>query len=248
MGFLSFSFFDLLDILLVSILLSHLYKLIKGSSAYYIFMGIFLIYVVWFVVKVLNMELISSILGQILGVGVIALIVVFQQEIRRFLLFIGNKYFIKTIAFVSKDFSVDEIVTACQNMSEIYTGALIVVGRSADLSLINETGDKIDAVISDRLIENIFFKNSPLHDGAVTVINNKIAYARCVLPSTENLKVPAYFGMRHRAAIGITEQCDAVAIVVSEQSGKISFVEDGKVQRGITSIKLKELLIKCMSN
>lgn len=247
MGFLSFSFFDLLDILLVTILLSQLYRLIKGSSAYFIFMGIFTIYLVWVVVKIFNMDLISSIIGQILGVGVIALIIVFQQEIRRFLLFIGNKYFTKSFAFTSNSVNViciEEIVLACESMSESSTGALIVLEQTADLTFVCETGDQIDAVISRRLIENIFYKNSPLHDGAMVIKNNRIGYARCVLPTTDNPKIPAYYGMRHRAAIGVSEVCDAVVIVVSEQSGKISFIQGGSIVRGVSSLRLKELLMK----
>lgn len=247
MGFLSFSFFDLLDIIMVSIILSQLYKLVKGSSAYYIFMGIFTIYFMWLLADILNMNLISSILGQILGVGVVALIVVFQQEIRRFLLYLGNKYFSKGMSFTSGNVDnncIDEIVLACVNMSENLTGALIVIQKTADLTFVNETGDMIDAKATQRLIENIFFKNSPLHDGAMVISNNRIAYARCVLPTTENINVPAYYGMRHRAAIGVSEICDAIVVVVSEQSGKISFIQSGKIDRGISGIKLKELLIK----
>ena len=245
MGFLSFSVFDFLDIIIVSLLLSQLYKLVRGSSAYYIFMGIFLIYLLWIVVDAFSMELMSSIIGQVLGVGVIALIVVFQQEIRRFLLLIGNKYFSKSVAFVAHNEAnsyIDEIVWACKNMSESLTGALIVIERSADLTFVNESGDKIDSEVSQRLIENVFFKNSPLHDGAMVINNARIAYARCVLPTSDNISIPAYYGMRHRAAIGLTEVCDAVVVVVSEQSGKISFVKNGIIDRGITTPKLKELL------
>ncbi len=245
MGFLSFSLFDFLDIIIVSLLLSQLYKLVRGSSAYYIFMGIFLIYLLWIVVVAFNMELMSSIIGQVLGVGVIALIVVFQQEIRRFLLLIGNKYFSKSVAFVSQNEGssyIDEIVWACKNMSESLTGALIVIEQSADLTFVNESGDKIDSEVSQRLIENVFFKNSPLHDGAMIISNSRIAYARCVLPTSDNNSIPAYYGMRHRAAIGLTEVCDAIVVVVSEQSGRISFVRNGNIDRGITTLRLKELL------
>ncbi len=227
--------------------MAQFYKLLKGSSAYYIIMGIFVIYLVWLGTKILNMELISSILGQILGVGVIALVVVFQQEIRRFLLYLGNKYFVKGVAFASNNSNIsylDELVSACSSMSDTLTGALIVIEQGTDLSFVHETGDEINANVNQRLIENIFFKNSPLHDGAMIIHNNRISHARCVLPTTENKTVPAYYGMRHRAALGVSEASDAIIVVVSEQTGKISFVMGGKIERGISSIQLRELLIK----
>lgn len=251
MGFITLDLLDIIDILLVSWIMYQLYKLVRGSSAYFIFMGIFAIYIIWVIVRVLDMGLISSILGQVLGVGVIALIVVFQQEIRRFLLFIGNKYFAKRMNFTKSTNSVvviEELVSACENMSESLTGALIVISRSTDLGFVEDTGDKIDAVVNRRLIENIFFKNSPLHDGAIIINNNRISSVRCVLPGTENQLVPAYFGMRHRAAIGMTENSDAIVVVVSEQSGKISFVVGGRIERGISLIKLKEHLMKNLTN
>lgn len=247
MDFISINLLDIIDILLVSWIMAQFYRLIRGSSAYFIFMGIFLLYITWIVVKILNMELLSSILGQLLGVGVLALIIVFQQEIRRFLLYLGNRYFSKRMGFAKSTGDsriIEELVAACQNMSDTNTGALIVLEQDSDLKFVTETGDTIDAIVSQRLLENIFYKNSPLHDGAVVISQNRIAAARCVLPTTENKSVPAYFGMRHRAAIGLTENSDAVVVVVSEQSGKISFCRNGKIDRGVAPLKLKELLIK----
>ncbi len=191
------------------------------------------------------MELISTILGQVLGVGVIALLIVFQQEVRRFLLYIGNRYFTRGFSLTSSfttQIDFEAILGACESMSSTLTGALIVFERKSNLDFVKETGDKIDSVINQQLLETIFFKNSPLHDGAIVVSNNRISHARCVLPTTENSKIPAYYGMRHRAAIGVSESSDAVVVVVSEQSGRMSFVVGGKIHRGVTIERLKELM------
>lgn len=247
MNFLNIGFFDILDILLIAFLISRFYKIIKGTSAFYIVLSITSIYVIWALAKLLNMTLLSTILGQVLGVGLIALIVVFQQEVRRFLVHIGNKYlsknFSKKLSTFDDNKYIDEIVSACQSMSESYTGALIVLAKSNDLNYIIETGDAIESDIHRLMIESIFYKNAPLHDGAMIIMNNKIKAVRCVLPSTEMLGVPAYYGMRHKAAIGLSEKSDATVVVVSEQTGKISYVTGGKIHRGITPIQLKEFLM-----
>lgn len=247
MNFLSFNLLDILDILLVTLILVYLYRAIRGSSAYYIFAGIFSIYILWIVVRFLKMELMTMLLGQVLGVGVIALIIVFQQEIRRFLLFLGNKYikrFNKMKFIESSTHTVDEVLNACQSMSEGMTGALIVITKSDSLASVVNTGDRINADVSGRLLETIFFKNSPLHDGAVIITDDKLIAARCLLPTTEDSNIPAYYGTRHRAAIGISESSDAIVIVVSEQTGKISFVEGGTIERGLTILQLKDKLMK----
>ena len=247
MNFLNIGFFDILDILIIAFLMTRFYKVIRGTSAFYIALSIASIYMIWWFSQLLNMTLLSSILGQVVGVGLIALIVVFQQEVRRFLVHLGNKYLLKNLSHkltsVSDLSYIDEIVNACQSMSESYTGALIVLGKSGSLSYVMETGDTIQADIHRLMIESIFYKNSPLHDGAMVILNNKITAVRCVLPSTEMLGVPAYYGMRHKAAIGLTEKSDATVVVVSEQTGKISYVIGGKIHRGITPIQLKELLM-----
>jgi len=253
LAFISVRILDVIDILLVAMLLYQIYMLIRGTVAINIFMGIFILYVIWLVVRTLNMELLSSILGQIIGVGVIAIIIVFQQEIRRFLLLIGTRYFsnkhfsIENLFFPrTKSFeipvNIDAIVKACRNMSESKTGALIAITRKSDLQLYADSGDIINAETSSRLLENIFFKNSPLHDGAVIIKNDKIKAARCVLPITERLNLPASFGLRHKASLGLSESTDALVIVVSEETGKISFVEDGNIKLGISSIELKQQL------
>ncbi|MEG1793783.1 MAG: diadenylate cyclase CdaA [Rikenellaceae bacterium] len=247
MNFLSLNFLDILDVLIVTLILVYLYKAIRGSSAYYIFAGIFFIYILWIVVRFLKMELMTMLLGQVLGVGVIALIIVFQQEVRRFLLFLGNKYikrFNKMKFIESSTHTVDEILNSCQSMSEGMTGALIVITKTDSLSSIVNTGDTINADVSGRLLETIFFKNSPLHDGAVIITDDKIIAARCLLPTTDDNNVPAYYGTRHRAAIGVSENSDALVVVVSEQTGKISFVENGIIERGLTILQLKDKLMK----
>jgi len=229
--------------------------LIRGTVAINIFLGIFILYLFWLIVKALNMELLGSILGQIIGVGVIALIIVFQQEIRRFLLLIGTRYFSKNqftlerLLFlkgkkVDSPVNIEGIIRACRNMAENKVGALIVITQNSNLQLYAETGDIINAETSSRLIENIFFRNSPLHDGAMIIKNNLIYAVRCILPLTEKTDIPAFYGLRHRAALGISEITDALVIVVSEETGKISFVKEGEIQEDINLQKLRDFLEK----
>lgn len=240
-GFIKIELIDLIDILLVAFLIYQAYKLIRGTAAMNIFTGILVFYFVWLVVKALEMELLSAILGQVMGVGVLALIILFQQEIRRFFMRVGSRYmesrrFFKIRSFLfSSDYNpvgaedLNEIIEACRRLSSSMTGALIVLARSSPLEPIVETGDKLDAKISRRLIENIFFKNAPMHDGAMIIYSDKIIAARCTLPISENSAVAAKYGMRHRAAVGVTELYDADVIVVSEESGTISFVSGGNL-------------------
>lgn len=233
---------DIVDILLVGLLVFYVYKLIRGTAAISIFLGIIMLYIIWAIVKALNMSLLSEIMGQVLGVGVIAIIVLFQQEIRKFLLSLGSTYIVNNekLEFLSKIFgnrgmgmqiqALDEITEACRKMSETKTGALIVLARTSSMDFVIETGDIIDAKISRRLIENLFFKNSPLHDGAMVIANDRVVAARCTLPISKNPNIPANYGMRHRAATGLSEETDACVIVVSEETGNISFVMDGHIR------------------
>lgn len=233
---------DIVDILLVGLLVFYVYKLIRGTAAISIFLGIIILYIIWAVVKALNMSLLSEIMGQVLGVGVIAIIVLFQQEIRKFLLSLGSTYIVNNekLEFISRIFgnrgigmqmhALDEITEACRKMSETRTGALIVLARTSSMDFVIETGDIIDAKISRRLIENLFFKNSPLHDGAMVIANDRVVAARCTLPISKNPNIPANYGMRHRAATGLSEETDACVIVVSEETGNISFVMDGHIR------------------
>lgn len=251
--FITIRILDIIDIFLVALLLYQLYMLIRGTIAINIFSGIVFLYILWIVVRALKMELLGSILGQVIGVGVLALIIVFQQEIRKFLLFIGSRYLrqqrftLDNLLFPKKadpaqKVAINAIVNACRNMAETKTGALIVIARKSELQLYAETGDIINAETSSRLLENIFFKNSPLHDGAAIIVEDKINAVRCVLPITENLNLPPNYGMRHKAAIGITEITDALAIVVSEENGKISLAENGTLHYNIGWLKLEPML------
>jgi len=256
-GFLSVRLLDILDILIVAFLLYKVYELLKGGVAINIFIGLISIYLLWFLcVRVLEMQLLGSILGQFIGVGVIALIIVFQQEVRRFLILLGTNNFLSNTSFSRSilnwnfqsarptQIDIRSIVKACSNMSNTKTGAIIVIQRNTDLKFYSSTGDQMDAEISKRLIESIFFKNSPMHDGAIIIQNNKVKAARCVLPVTDNPDIPAQYGMRHRAAIGISEQSDAVAIIVSEETGSISFALGGELKSSLTPDELEEILLK----
>ncbi len=245
---------DIIDILLVAIILFQLYRLIRGTAAFSIFIGIFIIYLFWLVVKALNMELITALLGQIVGVGVIALIIVFQQEVRRFLLVIGNRYITSSRFSLGRFFSsvrngqgspreAEEIVRACEKMASNKTGALIVIGRKSSLDVFSEGGEVIKARVSAELLETIFFKNTPLHDGAVLIEGGMILAARCPLPITDQVSLPPRFGMRHRAAIGMSEHTDAIIIVVSEESGFISVVVTSEIRENITPNELRNILL-----
>lgn len=249
------SVIDVIDIVLVAIILYQLYKLIRGTAALSIFIGIFLIYMFWLVVKALNMELISALFGQVIGVGVIALIIVFQQEVRRFLLVIGNRYINRSRFPFPRLFSsveetkgspreAEEIVRAVESMASKKTGALIVIARKSSLDIYSEGGEILDAVISSGLLETIFFKNSPLHDGAVLIEDGKIFAARVPLPVTDSVSLPARFGMRHRAAIGISEHTDALVVVVSEETGNITVVDSGEAREKLTPNELRTILQK----
>jgi uncharacterized protein (TIGR00159 family) len=256
-GFLSVRLLDIIDILIVAFLLYKIYQLLKGGAAMNIFIGIVSIYILWWLfVKILNMQLLGAILGQFMSVGVLALIIVFQQEVRRFLLFIGTNSFTGKDSITRRllpwnwqvkpqnNFSIIPIVKACSGMSKSKTGAIIVIARSTDLNFYESTGDIMDAEVSKRLLESIFFKNSPLHDGAVIIQNDKIKAARCVLPVTENTELPAQYGMRHRAALGITEQSDAISIIVSEETGAIALAIDGKLTFNLSPEELERALQK----
>ena len=253
-GFLQLSFADFLDIFLLALIIFTVFRWIRGSSAMSIFVAIISLYLIRVLVSAFNMRLMTAIMETVLDVGMIALIVIFQPEIRKFLIQLGNRYMNSTkgnaIAdklfgihrkSIGKD-SVNEIAEACRRMSEDKTGALIVIAHKAGLNEVISTGDRIDAEIHHRLILNLFFKNSPLHDGALIIADDRIVAARCTLPITEKTNIPANYGMRHKAAIGITEVTDADAIVVSEETGNISFVRGGNVTRIENINELKHLL------
>jgi uncharacterized protein (TIGR00159 family) len=232
---------DIFDIVLVAFLLYEMFKLLKKTGAVSVFYGIMTFVIVWFLVSyVFKMELLGGILDRVVSVGAFALIVLFQDEIRQFFSNIGTRREVVILRFLRKifgnqktekeeiDYGLVQIVRACQNMARTKTGALIVIARRNDLSNYAQTGEIINATISSRLVENIFFKNSPLHDGAMLIFNKQIRAAACILPISQNKNIPKNFGLRHRSALGITEYTDAIAIVVSEESGKISWAANGQ--------------------
>jgi uncharacterized protein (TIGR00159 family) len=253
--FITLRVLDVIDILLVAFLLFQMYRIIKGTVAFSIFIGFFLIYVAWLVIKAMNMELLGTLMGQFIGVGVLALIVVFQQEIRRFLLLIGTNYQLSRSFGLEKLFNsekikpatnlqIKEIIRACDNLARSKTGALIVIPRNSELKEIIRSGEKLNARISSALLETIFFKNTPLHDGAVVILGNRIAAARCILPLTELHDLDPNHGLRHRAAVGVSEMTDALAIVVSEEKGTISLAINGELIHKISLVQLTTELEK----
>ena len=253
-GFLQLSIADILDILLLGLTIFFLFRWIRGSSAMSIFVAIVSLYVIRVLVSAFNMRLMTAMMDMVLDVGVLALIVIFQPEIRKFLIRLGNRYMNSsrgraiinrilgkdTQTAISNNEAINDLTEACRRMSEEKTGALIVIAHKNPLEDIISTGDRIDAAIHRRLIMNLFFKNSPLHDGALVITGNRITAVRCTLPITENKNIPANYGMRHKAAIGITEESDADVVVVSEETGKISFVKAGQVTpiQNINELKL----------
>ncbi len=235
---LNFRFIDYLDVVLVALLLYYLYKLVKGTVAINIFIGIIIIYSAWRLTVFLNMELLSNIFGGFMKVGIIALIVVFQPEIRKFLLMVGStnfsrrRKFLEQLKFLRSETTnvtdIDAIISACSKMSMSKTGALIVFERNNNLDFLAESGDEMNIKVTQPIIESIFFKNSPLHDGAILINDNIVKATRVILPVNNEKHIPQRFGLRHRAAIGVTEKTDALALVVSEETGLISYFKDGE--------------------
>jgi diadenylate cyclase len=252
LSFLDFSFLDVLDILLVAFLLYQIYRLVKGTVAINIFIGVAAIFLIWKLVQALQMEVLSIILGNFIGVGVIALVIVFQQEIRRFLLVIGStnftsrRIFIKQLRWLrdehDEDIPFHEISNACADMSRSKTGALIVIEHKSQLGSFIDTGTRIDGALSMPLLLAIFMKNSALHDGAVIISGSTIKAAGCILPVTEKPNVPTRFGLRHRAAMGISEKTDAVVVVVSEETGDLSISAGEKFENKVEPSKLEASL------
>jgi len=255
LGFLHMSWIDLLDILMVAVIIYFVFRWIRGSSAINIFIAVIIVLLIKVVVSALGMRMMNTLLGTIIDVGAVALIVIFQPEVRRFLNNVGRRagntlggkslfarLFSGKLSHAVSNPSVNEIGLAVDEMSEQKTGALIVIRHQNSLEDIIDTGDVIDAHISSRLIMNIFFKNSPLHDGAMIISGDRIVAARCTLPITDRTDLPARYGMRHKAAVGLSEQSDADVIVVSEETGQVSFVRAGVVKRILSLNELKLLL------
>lgn len=237
LDFLDFTFLDALDILLVAITLYYIYKLVKGTVAINIFIGIAVVVFIWKITEALQMNMLSGLLGNLISVGAIAILIVFQPEVRKFLLMIGSTNFSNKRSFLAQlkflkteihnDTNSEAIVAACDAMSKSKTGALIVLERTHNLDFVKSSGDKMNAEVNQPMLESIFFKNSPLHDGASIIKDNQIVTTRAILPLSKKT-LPARFGLRHRAAIGITEKTDAVCLVVSEETGQISYIRDGE--------------------
>jgi diadenylate cyclase len=256
-GFLEVSWVDVVDIALVSILLYQIYKLIRGSIAVNIFLGILALYLVYLIVRAAEMELLAKILGQFMGVGVLAMIILFQPEIRKFLLVIGRgtefrENFFKTIAnwrnTYHEDFDIQQVLEAIKTLKATRTGALVVFTRDVALRFYVETGDVLEAAVSKRLLLSIFNKNSPLHDGAVIIHKGKIKAARCVLPVSENDHLPAHFGLRHRSAVGMSENTDTLVMAISEETGRLILARNGKFLRGLRLKQVEQKIMEYLHN
>ncbi len=235
---LSFGFKDVIDILLVAIILYETYRLLRKTGASNLFWGILAFLFVWFLVSfVFQLDLTGALFDRIISVGAIALIIIFQEEIRMFFYRIGSRFSSWKIFRpanldheAGSNQQILEIIQACRHMASTKTGALIVIARGSGLKEIVDTGERLDALVSARLIENIFFKNTPLHDGALVIRDGKMLAAACILPVSKNQDIPLHYGLRHRAALGLTEKTDATCIVVSEETGHISVSEAGKIR------------------
>ncbi len=239
LNFLEFKITDIIDIILVAVLLYYIYKLVRGTVAINIFIGIVIVWALWKLTELLEMKMISSMVGGFMNIGLIALIIVFQQEIRKFLLMIGSTNFASKRSFVRHfkflkqegrvtNTNIKAILDACQKMSQSKTGAILILERNNSLDFIKSTGDSMNIEVTQPIIESIFYKNSPLHDGAAVIENNYIVATRVILPVSNERTIPLRFGLRHRAAVGITEKTDALALVVSEETGLISYIKNGE--------------------
>lgn len=251
LNFLEFKITDVIDIVLVAALLYYIYKLVKGTVAINIFIGIVIVWALWKLTELLQMKMISSMVGGFMNIGLIALIIVFQQEIRKFLLMIGSTNFaskrniFKHFKFlrqeaISTTTDVEAIIGACERMATSKTGALIVIERNNSMDFVKSTGDAMNVKINQPILESIFFKNSPLHDGAIIIQDNFITATRVILPVSNDRNIPLRFGLRHRAAVGISEKTDALCLVVSEETGSISYIKNGE----FIPFKNREELIK----
>ncbi len=256
--FIDFSFIDVVDILLVALLLFYLYKLVRGTVAINIFIGIVIIYLIWKLTDLLNMDVLSNLLGKFISVGFFALIVVFQQEIRKFLLLLGSTNFtnrrnvVRYFKFLNQTKEASKInlnilIDSCMEMSKSKTGAIIVLQKSNSLDFTLNENNRAQIKLTPQVLESIFFKNSPLHDGAILIENNSIVATRVVLPVSVSTHIPSSYGLRHRAALGITEKTDALVLVISEQTGKIVYVKNGVFFNIESPESLKETLAQDLS-
>lgn len=256
-GFLNIRWIDMLDIALVSVLLYQVYKLLKGSVAVRVLIGFLVLYLVYLIVRAAEMELLTGILGQFMGVGVLAAIIIFSQEIRKFLIVLGKTTFrkdglIQTLMIwkrreTKEHFNLTPIIEAAKNLSSTNTGALMVFSRNSELKFYADSGDRLDATLSKRLLISIFNKYSPLHDGAIIIFQGRILAARCILPVSER-DLPANYGMRHRAAIGMSEATDTLILSVSEETGQISIVRNGQIDSNLSIPEIRKRIISYLSD
>ncbi|WP_343531659.1 diadenylate cyclase CdaA [Pedobacter sp.] len=254
--FLKITWIDAIDVILVAVLIYYIYSLIRNTLAVNLVLGMIIIVLVYYIVKGLHMELLEAIINKFMSVGILALVIIFQPEIRRFLLHIGKTTFLQKnkawwgYLFGSKNIEqnnllrIKPIIDACKSMKKSRTGALIVFVKYYDDEFFTNSCEIIDSKISKRLLESIFQKHSPLHDGAVVISENKIKSASCILPLTDNNKLPAQFGLRHRAGIGVSESTDAVAVIISEETGEIAYAKQGRVRMNVSFGELEKLLNK----
>lgn len=251
---INFGIKDIIDIILVAILLYQSYRLMKGTGAGNIFVGVITFIIFWFLVtRIFQMELLGAILNSLISVGAIALVIIFQNEIRRFFSRIGSHknwriaHYFEGLFKLKKNegqntFPIMKVVIACRNMSRTKTGALIIIARNASLNEYISSGELLDAKINTRLIENIFYKNTPLHDGAMIIADEKIASAAAILPVSQSTELPKRLGLRHRAALGVSERTDAIAIIISEETGNIAMAIGGKLHLNLTAEQLERTL------
>lgn len=246
---------DVIDIAIVAVLVYSIYRMVRGTNVMLIFWALVILMLAWRVADVLGMRLLGAILSAVASVGLIALVVIFQPEIRKFLLYLGTKTqideslwkrlrFWRTRQQGKADTSYEAYVNACMHMSQSKTGALIVFKRKNEVEEIIGTGERIDALASSALIEALFFKNSPLHDGAVIARGGQLLAARCILPVTSRLDIDPNLGLRHRSAIGVTEQLDVLSVIVSEETGAISYAIGGQIHHDISPVELRQALEK----
>ena len=255
MGLPTLRVIDIFDIAIVALLAYYVYRMARGTNVMLIFWALLIILIVWRVADALGMRLLGAILGAVASVGLIALVVIFQPEIRKFLLYLGTRtqlneslwkrmQFWRTNVQNKKTVNYEAYINACMHMSQSKTGALIVFKRQNEVEEIIGTGERINALASSALIEALFFKNSPLHDGAVIAHGNQLLAARCILPVTSRLDVDPNLGLRHRSAIGVTEQLDVLSVIVSEETGAISYALGGVIHHDITPVELRQALEK----
>ena len=248
---IDFGIKDLIDILIIAVMLFYIYKMMRSSGTLSLFYGVLVFFALWVLAsEIFNMRLTGSILDKFMGIGLIVLVILFQDQIKRFLIDLGSHGRIKFFKKMFRHETIDEathakvmaVVYACMSMSKTKTGALIVFQRDVPLQNYEKTGDIIDADINTRLIENIFFKNSPLHDGAMIIASGRIKSVGCILPVSHDMNIPKHLGLRHRAALGMSQETDALCVIVSEETGNISVALDGEIRVKISAPELEHIL------